>query len=248
MHRSLASPLVLVAGTFGLLVAEALLARRGEGAAEPAESPSMVVGPELADPLVFVVLGDSAGAGVGAETQDQGYPRACARFLSGVTGRRVELHVLAVSGARVADLRRDQLPAVAALRPELVLLEIGGNDVVNLTPPWTARRNLAAVLDELAATPARVVVSGIPDMTLPRVWEPLRSITSAMGRYYDGIWRDETWERGMVRVELAAETGKLFHADNSLFSEDGFHPGPRGYAAWADAFERGIERAFRPAR
>jgi hypothetical protein len=86
-----------VLALLALLVAEALLARRGEIA--PFENPSRAptrygdAGPAL----TYVVLGDSTGAGQGAPPAD-GIAPATARHLA--RSRRVTLVNRSVSGAR----------------------------------------------------------------------------------------------------------------------------------------------------
>jgi len=137
-------PALLVA-LVAMLVAEGFAAFTGEGAPEAPGSPDEVVGPDAGAPLLFVVLGDSTGSGVGAVTQDSGYPRRCATALARRTGRRVELRDFAVSGARVADVLNDQLKRMAGLRPDLVLLVIGGNDATHLTSPIAVRADLRRV-------------------------------------------------------------------------------------------------------
>ena len=238
-------PALLVA-LVAMLVAEGFAAFTGEGAPEAPGSPDEVVGPDAGAPLVFVVLGDSTGSGVGAVTQDLGYPRRCARALAGRTGRRVELRDFAVSGARVADVLNDQLKRMAGLRPDLVLLVIGGNDATHLTSPIAVRADLRRVLDALASADAPVIVSGLPAMgTATRILQPLRFLVGAIAAFvYDPIWRQEAARRGMQRVDLADRTGPAFARDHSLLSPDGFHPGPRGYEVWAKTFDEVIARAI----
>lgn len=229
-----------------LLVAEGIAAFRGDGSPEAPGSPDEVVGPASGVPLLFVVLGDSTGSGVGAVTQDLGYPRRCARALAERTGRRVQLRDFAVSGARVTDVAQDQLPRMRGLRPDLVLLVIGGNDVTHLTSPTAVRKDLGRVLDTLAVTGAPVVVSGVPAMgTATRLLQPLRFLTGAIAALlYDPIWRDETARRNMHRVDLADRTGPAFSRDHSLLAPDGFHPGPRGYEVWANTFNEVIAKTI----
>ena len=81
--------------------------------------------------MVYVVLGDSTAAGRGANYAN-GIAVRTARHLA--RSRPVLLVNLAVSGARVADVARDQLPAAVRLKPDLVLLAVGANDATHFTP------------------------------------------------------------------------------------------------------------------
>jgi len=242
--RWLLVPGVVVA-TFVVLAAEAALALRGEGSPEAPGSPDEVVGAVGDRPLTLAILGDSTGSGVGAVSQDLGYPRRLARDLADHQHRRVELHVYAVSGARINDVLTDQLSRMEGLQPDVVLLVIGGNDAINLTPPGKARADLGRVLDRLAGYGVPVIVSGVPAMgTVTRLAQPLRLVAGLIaGRVYDPIWKEETARRGMARVELAAITGPVFSKDRSMLAPDGFHPSPRGYEVWAEAFRPAVEKA-----
>src|SRR5262245_25481195 len=82
--------------------------------------------PMNAGPIVYVALGDSTGAGVGA--REGGY---VARLFKRIEERRPgsTLSNLCVSGATTADLIRDQLKTGVELNPDLVTVGIGINDV-----------------------------------------------------------------------------------------------------------------------
>jgi lysophospholipase L1-like esterase len=228
-----------------VLGAEAALAFSGGGSPQALGSPDEVTGSESGRPILFVVLGDSTASGVGAVSQDMGFPRRCARALTARTSKRVDLRVFAVSGARVADILRDQLPRLRGLSPDLVLVVVGGNDVIHLTSPGSARRDLGKLLDGLHRASGQVIVSGIPALgTATRLGQPLRLLAGFIAAtVYDPIWREETARRSMLWVDLAGQTRPAFSEDHSLLAPDGFHPSPRGYALWAEVFKRVIERA-----
>src|SRR5262245_45994125 len=78
----------------------------------------------------IVWLGDSTAAGVGASSSSGALPSQVADGL-GTSGTSVTN--LAVSGARVADVLADQVPKVAGVRPDLVLISVGANDTIHLT-------------------------------------------------------------------------------------------------------------------
>src|ERR1043165_4812980 len=77
-------------------------------------------------PIVYVALGDSTGAGVGA--REGGY---VARLFKRVEERRPgsKLVNVCVSGATTEDLVRDQLERAVASDPDLVTVGIGINDI-----------------------------------------------------------------------------------------------------------------------
>jgi lysophospholipase L1-like esterase len=193
-------------------------------------------GPREATPLRFVVLGDSTAAGLGAGDAAHAYPTLLAQRLARETGRRVELTALGVSGAQTADVLNEQVPQVVDINPDLIFVGIGANDVTHLTPLEDIEVTMRQVVSELKATDARLVVAGAPDMRVLAWLEPLRTITYLRGRQVTGVIERVAREEGAAVVELAEETGHYFAAEPDLhFSEDEFHPSPRGYERWADA-------------
>ncbi len=190
------------------------------------------IGGTTGSALRMVWLGDSTAAGVGASDVDLAIPRRVAVALD----RPVELTSLAVSGDRVSDVVDDQAPRLDSLRPDVVLVSIGANDVVHLT----SREDFRSRYDELvAAIPegALLVLLGVPDMGAPpRYLQPLRGIASLRGRQLDAVSRDVARTHDAVYVDIAGETGPTMRSDTArYFSPDRYHPGDEGYALWADA-------------
>jgi len=236
---------VSILGSVGLLVAEAVLGFSGAGSAQPSRSSDGTIGTGTGSPVRLVVLGDSTGVAVGAGDVALGYPRRLATALAAATGHRIDLHVLAVSGARIADVRTAQVPQLAPLRPDVILLVVGGNDVIHFTNQDDARRDLRFVIDAAKATGAGLVVSGIPAMgTIRRVAQPLRAIVGRVASGYEAVWEAEAQTAQVAFVDLAAQTEKPFSDDASMLSEDGFHPSAKGYELWAKAFEADVRRAI----
>jgi lysophospholipase L1-like esterase len=196
-------------------------------------------------PLSFAVLGDSTSAGVGAGGPEDAYPTIVAKRLTEALGRRVRLTNFAISGARVAGMLALQAPRAEGLEPDLVFVQIGGNDVTHLTALPAIRRDVAEALDRLLATGATVVAAGPAGMRCRAFLEPLRSMAGARGWRVAGVIEEAARERGVPVVPLAEKTADAIALDAArYFSADGFHPGPGGYAVWADAITPVLLRAM----
>jgi lysophospholipase L1-like esterase len=182
-------------------------------------------------PVVRMVwLGDSTAAGVGASLPDAALPRLVAAGL----GQPVELRVLAVSGARIADVLDHQVAAVGDA--DVVLVSIGANDTTHLTRRDDFRRRYRAVLDRLPRQ-AQVVLLGVPDMgSAPRLAQPLRALAGFRGRQLATDVRSLARRDHARFVDIAGATGPAFRRDpGRYFAADHYHPSDAGYRLWADA-------------
>lgn len=213
-----------------MLGVEVELARRGENLDE------IELTYADAGTATAVWLGDSTAYGVGVTDGLQGVASRVARE----RGERIVM--LAVSGATMADLQRDQVAMVADLEPSRIYVSIGANDVTHLTSKRSFAAGYRALLRALPAG-VEVVVLGVPDMGAPpRLRQPLRTIAGIRGRQLDGLARDAvadlTGERraSTTYVDIAGPTGPAFRRDpDRYFADDGYHPSTEGYALWADA-------------
>jgi lysophospholipase L1-like esterase len=178
-----------------------------------------------------VWLGDSTAAGVGASTSAGALVSQVADGLPATS-----VSVLAVSGARVADVLEDQVPKVAGLEPRLILISVGANDTIHLTGRGTFRDTYEKVVRALP-NGVPVVLLGVPDMgAIPRFAQPLRAVAGWRGRNVDAEVRRVAADTGAVYVDIAGPTGPPFRRHpGRYFAADDFHPSDAGYGLWADA-------------
>ena len=215
-----------VAGVAVVLVVEIQLARAGS---RLPDLDLVLNRPGTGKRVVW--LGDSTAAGVGASSPAGALPSQVADGLAAP-----EVAVLAVSGARVGDVLADQVPKVAALRPNLVLISVGANDTIHLTGRGAFRHTYEKVVRALPAG-VPVVLLGVPDMgAIPRFAQPLRAVSGWRGRNVDAEVRRVAADTGAVYADIAGPTGPPFrrHPDR-YFAADDFHPSDAGYGLWADA-------------
>jgi lysophospholipase L1-like esterase len=110
-----------------------------------------------------VTLGDSTAAGLGDPMPGGGW-RGFPVLLAEALGAR--LVNPAVTGARMADVRREQLPAVLAAAPDVAVVFVGMNDTLRSDfDPVRLRADLAATVGALRASGAHVLVMRYHDHT-----------------------------------------------------------------------------------
>lgn len=236
----------LLAGAAGLplaflavLVVEAKVAAGGDALVAPVYDLDGVIEPPpgvapAGKPIQMAVLGDSTAAGVGASSPDASMPRQVARALN----RTVYLRSFAKSGARIDDVLQDQIPQLLALwpdeRPDIVLIDVGANDVTHLTRVNAFRSAYLGVLDAIPEGPS-VIVLGVPDMgSVARLPQPLRFIAGVRGGTYDNVV-ESMRDQNADYVNIADFTGPRFGAEpDRYFAGDRYHPNDEGYRLWAE--------------
>jgi len=189
--------------------------------------------------LRLLVVGDSAGAGVGAASQDEAL---AGRLVQRLRGRfRVEYRLIASTGATTASTIR-HLERLDPFAVDAVVTSLGVNDV---TGDVGVARFLAlqARLHELLRSKlgARLVLaSGIPPMErFPALPQPLRWYLGARARELDRALAAALPDgRGAEYLVLAGEL------DAAHMAADGFHPGPAVYSAWGAAAAARIAAEF----
>jgi lysophospholipase L1-like esterase len=187
-----------------------------------------------AGPVVYVALGDSTGAGVGAR-KGGGY---VARVFERITRERPgsRLVNLCVSGATTADVLRSQVGRVASERPTLVTLGIGINDVTHGVAPEQFARNYEEIVGRLRreAPDAPLVVSNIPDISFaPRVPVFLQDDLRRRIQDFNARIASVAEAHGLRLVDAYEFSHEVIPKHPEFFSEDGFHPSAEGYEFWA---------------
>jgi lysophospholipase L1-like esterase len=189
-----------------------------------------------AHPLRYVALGDSYTIGTSVEETER-FPD---QLVTALADDPVKLDLVAnlgVDGYTAADLIRDELPELGALRPDFLSLLIGVNDVVQgvRLDDYAARvaHILASLLTHVAAD--RIVVASIPDYTVT----PSGADYGDPRRQHDAIVANNT-----AMARLAAANGIAFvdifalsreaALDRTLVARDGLHPSGLQYARWVD--------------
>jgi lysophospholipase L1-like esterase len=115
--------------------------------------------PKLSPHDVIVAFGDSLTYGTGA-SDDTSYPHVLAT-LSGHT----VINAGVPGDTTATGLQR--LPAVLAeYRPRLVLLCLGGNDMLRKQPEATTENNLRLLVQTIRSSGAEVVLVGVPEPKL----------------------------------------------------------------------------------
>jgi len=198
-----------VRGLGVLVLALALAAGCGE------EAPRL---PRLAANDVIVAFGDSLTYGTGA-SEHESYPAVLAQLI----GRPVVR--AGVPGEVTAQgLRR--LPSVLdEHRPRLVIVCLGGNDMLRKIGSAQIKRNLEGMLRELRQRGISAVLVGVPK---PALWTSSADFYTELAREFD------------VPYEGEIVTSVLYSSD---MKSDPIHPNAKGYRKMAEALAKLLREA-----
>ena len=189
-------------------------------------------------PFLYVALGASDAAGAGTSSLDRAYPELIRVALAEYVGT-VNLLNLGIGGARVADIQEQVRKMRAmAIRPHLVTLWTGANDLVHGDDPGSFQTTLRVTLRMLRAQHiAHLTIANLPDLTrLPAFRSrPSPVVTRARLEAFNRAIQSEARAIGAVVVDLSTDP-----IPDDLVFHDGFHPSEAGHRELADRFLRAI--------
>ena len=189
-------------------------------------------------PVRYLALGDSYTIGTGASSKAHNYPSIVAARLTRETGRNVAVTNPAVNGFTTLDLIANELGFVDRLKPQLVSILIGVNDLVQGRLPGDYRKSLAKIYDAVEALgldTGRVIAISIPNWSaVPAAKtfgnpEGIRTLTET----FNEIARSEAERRGFTWIDISA-VSTSGSGSPGWISSDHLHPGDAQYAAWAE--------------
>ena len=186
----------------------------------------------------YVALGDSYTIGTGLDDESHNFPSLLARKLRENSGIEVALVNLGVNGYTTTDLIREELPVARGLRPELVSILVGANDLVQGSDEATYRTRLRAIYDALGSMglpPGRVLALSIPDFSgLPGAapFGPARELRSRIDAF-NRVAQSEAASRGFRYVDITAISREAGDTAGWLAADE-LHPGPAQHRAIAD--------------
>lgn len=228
---------VLGAGLYGILTAEAKVARKaiGEIRNEPPPDSTGWYGRGRPGPaLKIALLGDSSAAGYGVERVEETPGALLASGLAERADRRVYLRAFAVVGAQSSDLDA-QIDRTLPIEPDVAVILIGANDVTHTVLPSQSVRQLSEGVRRLHEAGIAVVVGTCPDLgTIKPIAPPLKQVARSWSRRLAAAQTIAVLEEGARTVSLGSILGPEFAAAPALlFGPDQFHPSVNGYRSLA---------------
>ncbi|MCH7383043.1 SGNH/GDSL hydrolase family protein [Acinetobacter dispersus] len=193
-------------------------------------------------PLSLLILGDSAAAGVGVETQQQALSGAIISELQHEYQLQWKLH------AKTGDATLQVFQAVQQLDPQcydVVITSIGVNDVTKLTTAksWLKQQKQLFSYIQTQFQPKLIIVSGVPPMQhFPALPNPLAWL---FGKYAEQMNQAlQQWLAPQPQFRFIQYDIEAFQAMDLPMASDGFHPSKEIYAIWGQQVAALVRQTF----
>ena len=189
----------------------------------------IVANAALAAPIKILALGDSLTAGYGLAEAD-GFCPQLEKALK-AAGHDVQVIDAGVSGDTTADgLAR--LDWSLADKPDVVIVEFGGNDALRGLEPAQSKANLDAILTRLQKQGLVVLLAG---MKAPR------NLGKDYDEAFDGMYPDLAATHRVVLYPFFLDGVVVNPALNQA---DGYHPNPAGVLVIVKRMLPAVEKAL----
>jgi lysophospholipase L1-like esterase len=198
-----------------------------------------------APPVQLAVLGDSLAFGTGAGDSSDGFAFRIYRAIE-ASRPGSEITNAAIGGSTAADVLRLQVGRLNERPFKVVILCVGGNDVVRGIPTSAFarqyRRLVAAI--RAAAPRAALVAVGVPDVSISPLFADHAKAVRRLAEADDRAAHAIVTAAGATYVDLFTLTLHTHDAAGFL-SQDRFHPSDSGHAQIAAKALPAVEAALR---
>jgi acyl-CoA thioesterase-1 len=169
---------------------------------------------------VILIVGDSLSAGYGMDVGSTWVALLERRLAEQGYGHRVVN--ASISGETTGGARARLPRALEVQRPQIVVLELGGNDALRGLPLKQIRSNFEFLIERSKAAGAKVILVG---MRIP----PNYGATYANG--FHALYEQLAQKHGVAHVDFFLEGVAL---DDALMQSDGIHPSAQAQAKLLD--------------
>lgn len=191
-------------------------------------------------PVQILVLGDSTAVGTGASSPELSLPgRLAAEF------PQASLLNFGKNGQKVGQLAAS-FPDLGSRRFTLTVVQIGGNDILRMTPKRDVETGLRDVLTKAKGISDHVILLHTGNVgAAPFFPWPFHYLFTAKTRQIRALSSSIATEFDVTYVDLFKERkDDVFLTDPSrYYAADMLHPSGEGYRVWYETFRRTMNEA-----
>ncbi len=186
--------------------------------------------------FVYAAMGDSTVEGIGASHHSKSYPSLVFEKIK-LTHPNCQYHNFGKSGDRIRNVIENQLPLVLALKPNLVTISIGANDIRGRVKLSQFEKDLTYLVNALQRkTNAKIIINNIPDFSaLPTLPIYIRIASKILIHRFNKSIEKVSENFGLTLVDIFKLSRQFCRQWRNFISNDGYHPSDAGYALWAKA-------------
>lgn len=190
----------------------------------------------LTNKFVYVALGDSTVEGIGSSHSSKSFPALVFKKIK-EDKKEASYFNLGKKGARVRDVIETQLAKAVSLKPDLITISVGANDLRRRTKLKQFEKDYYHLIKTLREkTKAKIIISNIPDVSLlPSLSIFVKYFAKFIIRRLNKIIGKYAKEFNCILVDLYEESRIYSKKYKDLISKDGLHPSDKGYVLWAEA-------------
>jgi lysophospholipase L1-like esterase len=182
--------------------------------------------------LIYVALGDSLVEGVGASHPNNNFVSKLSQLLS--KDYQVKTINLGKNGSTSSDLLEKQIPEVLKIKPNLVTLTIGANDIRRNHSIKTFSHNLNIILNLLKSTDSQIAITTLPDIAkVPAIPKILKWYVRYRTLQFNKIIESVAQDNQLIVCDLYHPSRLLANFDRYI-AEDNLHLSDEGYNLWAN--------------
>lgn len=191
----------------------------------------------------ILVAGDSTAVGIGAKKPEESTAGRLGTFYP-----HADIRNISKSGDRVVDtLAKLREAQVGSEKYNLLLIQVGANDITHQTPLDTLEKDLRDLIDVASEKSKQVVILHSADVgTAPIFPEPIAWFISRQSRIVHDLFVRVTAEKNVTYVDLLqAGTDDIFLQDiERYYAADHFHPSGEGYRVWFEEIQKVLNPLF----
>lgn len=193
-------------------------------------------------PLSLLILGDSAAAGVGVETQQDALSGAI------ITELGNEFTLTWKLQAQTGNTTQQVIQAAKQISDQqydIVITSIGVNDVTKFTSArsWLKQQKQLFADIQNRFKPKLIIVSGVPPMQhFPALPNPLAWLFGKYAAQMNQVLQQ--WLMPQDKFKFIQYDIKEFQALNLPMASDGFHPSKEIYAIWGQQIALLVRETF----
>jgi lysophospholipase L1-like esterase len=182
--------------------------------------------------FVYAAIGDSTVEGIGASNPDRSYTSLIFSNIK-TMHKNAQYHNFGKSGAKIYDVIKNQTESAISVKPDLISISIGANEILQHFSINDFRKNLLFLIESLKqeAPKATIIINSIPSFSLtPAVPGAMKFIANLQIKRFNkciyeiskktNIIHNDTYNQSTICAKIFPET----------FANDNFHPSDFGYA------------------